>query len=179
MNPQYRRVASDENTGSSERVTTTHHSISNTTTSSSSSSSGTLVAGRSLQDRVADKAVALGWIVAALMVTYATNFYSVIFYSKEVNRTLIQLAFVGLGINSILTIYLTIYLPRVKKLQADFSAWNVYCPRVIPIMTLTGVLTALLLIRGTYPKWGFFAPLFLAIEAMGLLFSLHFFPWSC
>ena len=168
--PQYRRVSSSGNDegGTSLGVQ-----------SPRSSSPGGVVAGRSLQDRVADKLIAVGWVVAAALVAYWTNFFSVLFSDTEtVNRTLIHMAFSGFGINTVLTLYLTVYLPKVKVLPADASAWNVYCPRVIPIMTLTGVLTALLLIRGTWPKWGFFAPLFLGVGAMGFLFSLHFIPWS-
>ena len=174
--PQYRRVSSSDDDGGIHSPTRP------------GGVSGALVAGRSLQDRVADKCVALAWVVVALFVAHYTSFFTVLLGSPPpssstsneggmvVNRTLIHLAFCGLGLNTVLTFYLTVYLPKVKKLKADASAWSVYCPRVIPIMTLTGVIVALLLIRGTWPKWGFFAPLILGIEAMGFLFSLHFIP---
>lgn len=173
--PQYRRVASDDSNG-----------VQSPPRAGGGAASGNLVAGRSLQDRVADKLVAFGWVSAALGVACYTNFFSVLLSSSSssstgpvlVNRTLLNLAFMGLGINTVLMMYLTVYLPKVKQLQADPSAWAVYCPRVIPIMTVTGIVTAILLIRGTWPKWGFFAPLILGVEAMGMLFSLHFIPWS-
>ena len=174
--PQYRRVSSSDDDGDRGIHSPTRPG----------GVSGALVAGRSLQDRVADKFVALAWVVVALFVAHYTSFVTVLLGGSSsddegganpvVNRTLIHMAFCGLGLNTVLTFYLTVYLPKVKKLKADASAWSVYCPRVIPIMTLTGVMVALLLIRGTWPKWGFFAPLILGIEAMGFLFSLHFIP---
>ena len=106
---------------------------------------------------------------------YWTSFFSTLFYSEEANRTLLKGAFLCIGLNTVLTGYLLVYLPHVKKLR-DSSAWSVYCPRVIPIMILSGVICALLLIRGTWPVWGFFAPLVLGVEAMGFLFSTHFVP---
>jgi hypothetical protein len=116
------------------------------------------------------------WVLMAMVVAYWTSFFTVLLSSADANRFLLNIAFLCLATNTGLTAYLMIYLPHVKKLK-DSSAWSVYCPRVIPIMILLGVICALLLIRGTWPVWGFFAPLYLGIEAMGFLFSLHFVPW--
>ena len=184
--PQYRRVSSSPDVDDDDD----HHGIHSPTRSAGSSGGGVaggLVAGRSLPDRVTDKLVALVWVVLALLVAHYTDFITVILGMEDItnsnsdttttaNRTLIRLAFGGLGLNTILTLYLMVYLPKVKKLKADPDAWKVYCPRVIPIMTFTGVVVAVLLIRGTWPKWGFLAPLILGIEVMGFLFSLHFLP---
>jgi len=119
----------------------------------------------------------VAWVIAAVFTAYWTSFFSTILSSQDVNRVLLNLAFACLAVNTGLTLYLTVYLPKIKKLK-DASAWNVYCPKVIPIMVLTGVVCALLLIRGTWPVWGFFAPLILGVEAMGFLFSFHFLPWK-
>ena len=111
-----------------------------------------------------------------MLVSYWTSFYTVLLSSEVANRTLLKLAFLCLAINTVLSVYLMAYLPYVKKLK-DSSAWSVYCPKVVPTMIFLGVLCALFLIRGTWPVWGFFAPLYLGIEAMGFLFALHFVPW--
>ena len=70
-----------------------------------------------------------------------------------------------------------VYLPFVVKLK-DPEAWGIYCPKVIPSMIVSGIVGFILLIRGCWPVWGFLAPLILAIELMGFIFSLHLIPWT-
>lgn len=161
--PQYSRVASSEQDADN--------------VNSPRNSSGGYVAGRKMSDRVTDKIIAILWIVAAMLIGYWVDFITILFSSPKANRLLLNAAFLCLVIILGLIMYLTIYLPRKVGLT-DSSAWAVYCPRVIPIMSGTGVVAILLLIRGTWPVWGFFAPLILGVEFMGLLFSLHFIPWK-
>jgi hypothetical protein len=88
---------------------------------------------------------------------------------------LLAIAFLGVGINTALVLYLVVYLPKIKKLS-DSSAWSVYCPRVIPTMTGVGISTFLIFVRALWPVWGFLAPLIFGTQIMGLLFGLHFIP---
>jgi len=131
---------------------------------------------RSLSDRLTDKLIAVAWVVAAMITAYWTNFLGVILHSPHAHRGLLQIVALCWGINTVLCLYLTVYLPYVKGLS-DSSAWSVYCPRVIPVSTVLFVVATLLLIRATWPVWGCLTPLILGIEAMGLLFSLNFIPW--
>ena len=117
----------------------------------------------------------VAWVAFALVVSRWTSFYTTIWSSDKANRGLIRLAFLGLGVNTALFLYLSVYLPRVKGL-GNSSAWSVYCPRVIPSMATVGILTVLILIRATWPVWGFLAPLILGIQFMGALMFLHFIP---
>lgn len=117
-----------------------------------------------------------GWVTVAALVARWTNFVHVLLSSTEVNRTVLHLAVACLGTNVILLLYLIVYLPKVVKLT-DSSAWEVYCPNVIPCMGLFSALSAIFLIRATYPVWGFLAPLILGIEAMGALFATQLIPW--
>jgi hypothetical protein len=118
----------------------------------------------------------VGWITVALLVARWTNFFHTLFVSDRVNRPILYLAAVCLGINAVLLLYLMAYLPMIVKLT-DSSAWDVYCPRVVPTMCVVGVFCGIFLIRATWPVWGFLAPLILGVEAMGALFALHFVPW--
>lgn len=131
---------------------------------------------RSPADRMADKAIALAWVLVAWLVAKWTRFFHVLLADERANRPLLQVAALSFGINTVLLLYLTVYLPKIKGLT-DSSAWEVYCPRVVPTMTFVGVVTGLLLIRATWPVWGFLAPLVLGVEFLGLLFGLHFVPW--
>ena len=115
------------------------------------------------------------WVTLALVVSRWTSFYTTIWSSDKANRGLLRFAFVCLGVNTALFLYLSVYLPRVKGLS-NSSAWSVYCPRVIPSMVTIGILTVLIFIRATWPVWGFLAPLILGIQFMGALMLLHFIP---
>lgn len=117
----------------------------------------------------------VAWIVLALFVARWTGFLTTLWNGVTANRPLLRLGFLGLGINTALLIYLTVYLPRVKGL-VDSSAWSVYCPRVIPTMAGVAVGTILILIRATWPVWGFLSPLIWGAEFMGALMTLHFVP---
>ena len=62
---------------------------------------------------------------------------------------------------------------------ASVMEWNVYCPRVIPTMTVLGLTCGFSLIRGLWPVWGLLTPLILGLVAMACLMSLHFIPIPC
>jgi uncharacterized membrane-anchored protein YitT (DUF2179 family) len=127
-------------------------------------------------DRISDKLYAVGWMAVALLVARWTDFFHVLLSSDRINRPILYIAIAGLGINTVLSLYLIVYLPKIVKLT-DSSAWDVYCPRVVPTMCVVGVCCAIFLIRATWPVWGFLAPLLLGLQAMGALCALHFIPW--
>ena len=145
----------------------------------------------------------MAWLVLAILVSRWTGFFSIIWSSDKPNRTLLRFAAMGLGIITAQCLYLTLYLPKVKGL-VDSSAWSVYCPRVIPTMAVTGVISYLVFLRGKFfmvrfaiffsskidtaynatfllllacwPVWGFLGPLIFGTQFMGLIMSLHFVP---
>lgn len=174
--PSYHRVASNEsdhenadsNSSSDNSFPHHHRSASATTTTSQR---------RTLAERFSDKLIAAAWVAVAVVVAYFTSTWHVLTASDSpANHVLLQLTAVCVGINTVLFLYLLLYLPYIKGLT-DSSAWDVYCPRVIPTATAVGVLCGLLLIRATWPVWGFLSPLVLGIEGLGVLYSLHFVPW--
>lgn len=145
---------------------------------------------RSLSERISDKIYAMGWVLVAILVAHFTRFYPVVFLMhdstatydntaaplRQPNRALLLLVAICIGINTVLFLYLTVYLPKVKGLT-DSSAWPVYCPRVIPASTIFFVLSVVFLIRGCWPVWGFLTPLLVIIQMMGWLFATHLIPW--
>eukprot|EP00545_Synedropsis_sp_CCMP1620_P014585 CAMPEP_0119013368 /NCGR_PEP_ID=MMETSP1176-20130426/8413_1 /TAXON_ID=265551 /ORGANISM="Synedropsis recta cf, Strain CCMP1620" /LENGTH=149 /DNA_ID=CAMNT_0006966457 /DNA_START=98 /DNA_END=544 /DNA_ORIENTATION=- len=131
---------------------------------------------RPRSERFMDKIYAVIWITLALLVAKWTRFIPILTSDNRIVKPLLYSALVCLGINTVLLFYLCIYLPRIKGIT-DSSAWDVYCPRVVPTMATLGVLCALMLIRACWPVWGFLAPLILGVEAFGCLFALHFVPW--
>lgn len=48
------------------------------------------------------------------------------------HRTWFNLSLVFMGIFSMITAYLVVYLPYIARIHLE---WNVYCPRVIPAAT--------------------------------------------
>lgn len=118
----------------------------------------------------------VAWVATASIVIKLSNTPSVFLSDERVIRPLLHAALVLVGINTLLVLYLAIYLPKIKGIQ-DSSGWDVYCPRVVPSMTIFGAVAAILLIRCTWPVWGVLSPLILGAEALGALFALHFVPW--
>jgi hypothetical protein len=116
------------------------------------------------------------WISIALFTVDHTDTIHVILSSEEPIRPLLHIAITQITINTILLLYLGVYLPKIKGLK-DTEAWSVYCPRVIPFMTLNGLICIFTLIRSLWPVWGFLTPFILGVESLGLLFSTHFVPW--
>lgn len=154
-------------------------------TSVSSNNNTNTLPHRTTTERIMDKCYAAIWVVVASLVFHYTDSAHVYLLTNDstaenhqkptANVLLLQCVMIGLGINTVLFVYLLIYLPYVKGLR-DSTAWDVYCPRVIPCMTLIGLGIFILLIRATYPIWGFLAPIIIGIEAMGALFACHFIP---
>jgi hypothetical protein len=137
---------------------------------------------RTVLERGTDKAMAAVWVILAALVAHWTDSLRVFRLvpssattAATANPLLMQLVGVGFGINTVLVLYLIVYLPYVKGLN-DSSAWEVYCPRIIPTITVTSLVTGFLFLRATWSVWGFLAPLILGIEAMGCLFLTHFIP---
>jgi hypothetical protein len=74
-------------------------------------------------------------------VIYRTNFFRQVFESEDVNRLFLDLAFTGIGLNISVMIYMTIYLPYIAGIDTDLEQ---YCPKLIPVITLSGVLSFIL-----------------------------------
>lgn len=121
----------------------------------------------------------MGWVATAILVTWWTSFLHVILApDPRISLPYLYAFVVGVGINTVLFLYLKVYLHYVVGLpKTDSSVYDVWCPRVIPTITITGVLCTFFIIRATYPIWGLLSPLVLGIEVMGALHFLHFVPW--
>ena len=136
-------------------------------------SSGTST--RSRAERIEDKCIALGWVIVAILLARWTDFFGILWKDDRLNRGLLKVSFVGSLVVVAQFLYLTVYLPKVKGLS-DPSVWGVYCPKVLPTMCITGILSYFVLIRALWPLWGFMAPLISGTEIMGMLMALHFVP---
>ena len=125
------------------------------------------------------------WVVVAYAIIVYTKLFHTIMTDDRILRPILYVAATLLfAINGILIVYLTVYLPfkfptsNIHKVKASSPQfWEAYCPNVIPIMTVCGILGSFLLVRACYPVWGFLTPLILGVVALGLFFSLHFIPW--
>ena len=125
-------------------------------------------------DRIATKIQAMFWVGIAGLVAYHTDLPKTMVSGPDVARLWFNLAAVAFGINTMLAFYLIVWLPHVQKITLE---WNVYCPRVIPTMTVTALTCGFCLIKALWPVWGLLTPLILGLVFMGLLMSLHFIPF--
>ena len=113
---------------------------------------------------------------AAIAATAADNEYG---NQKQLrpNKVLLQIALVGFVIFIGIFLYLTVYLSKVKGLPSnDTSVWNIYCPRVLPIMGITFIMSYFILNRAIWPIFGFFSPLITGTQLMGAMMITQFIP---
>lgn len=145
------------------------------TTSGDTAEFSNVTSTRSRGERIEDKCIALGWVIVAVLLARWTGFFGILWRDERLNRSLLKVSVAGSLIVVTQFLYLTVYLPKVKGLS-DPSVWGVYCPKVVPTMCITGILSYFLLIRALWPLWGFMAPLISGTEIMGVLMALHFVP---
>ena len=125
-------------------------------------------------DRITAKLHALVWVVLSISIILYTNLLNVAYSDERVNRYSLNFAVVCFVANMGIVLYLTLYLPLVLKVTAP---WEIYCPHLIPISTVLGLLVVFLLVVAFYPIYGMLTPLIIGILLMGFLFSSHFLPW--
>ncbi|KAJ8606276.1 hypothetical protein CTAYLR_010319, partial [Chrysophaeum taylorii] len=149
-------------------------------------------------EHIATKIQALAWVAAGGFVMYQTDLPNVMMRDPNVNRVWFNIAAACFAMNCVLCFYLAVWLPYVQRIHIE---WSVYCPRVIPTMTIVGVMCSFSfdpasylpsessgveclvfffccrLIRGLWPVWGLLTPLILALTFMACIMSLHFIPW--
>ena len=126
-------------------------------------------------DRIMAKLHALVWVVFSIGIIWYTNLLNVAYSDERVNRYSLNFAVVCFVANMGIVLYLTLYLPLVLKVTD--VPWEIYCPHLIPISTILGLLVVFLLIIAFYPIYGMLTPLIMGIMLMGFLFSTHFLPW--
>ncbi len=219
MKKKYNRISNvDEPTTSSTDVNNSNINTNNnqpsnansaniTPSSSTLSTSSATPNNKSLGEKLSEKVHALILIALSYCTIQYTQTVPIILTSTDIVRSLLYVSIVFLCINTILLLYLSIYIPKIKGINVDninaqsyrkllsennhnveitnrmfapvsnSDLWNVYCPRVIPIMTLNGVLCGIFLMRCFWPVWGFLTPLILGIEFFGMLFVTQFIPW--
>jgi hypothetical protein len=70
-------------------------------------------------------------------ILYKTNFFRQVLENPDTNSVFMDISFTCLGINIALMIYLALYLPYIAGVEED---WEKYCPKVIPVMTFSGLI---------------------------------------
>ena len=82
-----------------------------------------------------------------------------------------DLSLLCLGLNMAIMIYVTLIMP-LKGLPADIEK----VPKLIPILTVSGLLLPIFLTLAIWPVWGFLSPLYIFILCFGFIFALTFLP---
>ena len=127
-----------------------------------------------LADRISTKLHALFWVISAFGVLYYTNFLKVALEDTRINRHALNLAIITFLINTIIALYLILYLPYIKK---DPSPWEIAAPRAIPTATFVGLVCIIASLSAFWPVYGFLTPFILASLFMGMIFASHFIPF--
>uniref|UniRef100_A0A7S1FXL3 Transmembrane protein n=1 Tax=Corethron hystrix TaxID=216773 RepID=A0A7S1FXL3_9STRA len=130
---------------------------------------------KSRAELIGNKIHAILWVAAGGYLGHRVDVVGLIVDpASSVSRNHLYLAAVCFGINSVLMFYLAIYLTHIRRIKAP---WEVYCPKVIPTMTVVGLFCAFFLMRAFWPCWGFLTPIIIFVLAMGALMVSHFVPF--
>eukprot|EP00622_Pseudochattonella_farcimen_P004096 FR739412.1.p1 GENE.FR739412.1~~FR739412.1.p1 ORF type:complete len:159 (+),score=18.25 FR739412.1:153-629(+) len=127
-------------------------------------------------DQISTKIQAAFWVGLAGFVMYLTDLPKTVFENPDIDRLYLNISIICLVINTCLTAYLIVWLPHVLKITLTYE---VYCPRVIPTMTVVGILFFFTTLKALWPVYGFLTPLIQLVMFMGFLFSTHFIPNCC
>lgn len=67
----------------------------------------------------------IGWIIGSALLIYKTNFFRQIWENPHKVMFFFDIAMIGVGVNIAFMLYMTVYLPYIKKISEDFET---YCP---------------------------------------------------
>ena len=103
---------------------------------------------KTIQEKISDKFYAVLFISLSYFTIRYTNTIDVVLTSTSTIRPLLNISITLMAINTILFLYLSIYIPKIKGINVEGSTnselWSIYCPRVIPIMTFNGIFCGIL-----------------------------------
>jgi len=128
-------------------------------------------------ERIQAKVHAFVWVALAVGSMYYVDFLNVAMNSDQVRRGCLNASVVCLTGNLCLIGYLVVYLPLFENIK-DHKMWDIHCPNVIPICTVLGLSTIVLLNISFWPVWGLLTPVLIFFMTMGFLLVGHFIP-SC
>jgi hypothetical protein len=113
------------------------------------------------------------WIAVACLVVYKTNFFRQVWENPKVNSFFRQVCLTCMGFILTCVTYTSTIAPcrlgREVDVETDF-------PKLIPAMTLAGVLVFITAIMALWPVWGLLTPIYMLILFFGYSFSLIFLP---
>ena len=123
---------------------------------------------------ISSKMHALFWVILSIMLIVYLDIWKVIMNDTRINRIALNLAVFTFAANIVICLYLTFWLPFVKKVTLP---WEIYCPRMIPTATALGLLCMASSIIAMWPVWGFLSPFIIFFLCLGIMMSTHFIPW--
>lgn len=70
---------------------------------------------------------------------YKTNFFRELWENPHRVMFFFDLSMLGLGINISVLLYMTVYIPMVKKIPLEQLDYEKECPKLIPLVTIVGI----------------------------------------
>ena len=130
-------------------------------------------ARRSAMDTVSNKLHALLWVLAAAAVVIFTDVPRITFTDERISQVWLIIALCASGMAAACALYLTVYLPYIARV---YAAWEVYCPNVVPMATLSSLAAFLAFSIAIWPVYGLLTVPLLSVLCVGGLMAFHFVP---
>ncbi|GMI54621.1 hypothetical protein ScalyP_jg4327 [Parmales sp. scaly parma] len=123
--------------------------------------------------KVSDKIHAAFWVGLGIFTIVQSSLIPTMLNDPTVHRLFFNLAVICFTINCVLLGYLAVYLPCMRVT----TPWDIYCPRVIPTVTIIFLVGGGCMMKALWPVYAFLTPVILSAVGMAGLFSLHFMPF--
>ncbi len=72
---------------------------------------------------------------------FKTNFFRELWENPHRVMFFFDLSMMGLGINITVLLYMTVYIPLVKKVPLEQLDYEKECPKLIPLVTIVGIVS--------------------------------------
>ena len=83
----------------------------------------------------------IGWVAVTVFLIYKLNFFRELWENPHRVMFFFDLSMIGLGINITIMIYMTVYLPYVKRIPLEQLEYERECPKLIPVVTIVGIVS--------------------------------------
>jgi hypothetical protein len=123
---------------------------------------------------VETKLSAIVSIGLAIAVIYFSNFFKIIFEHPGIDLSYLYLSIISYTASLCIIFYLSFYLPYFKKIHED--QWDSYCPNMIPITTICGILGVVFLISAIWDVYRWYSIPMVLIINWGMVMTAHFAP---
>ncbi|ORX78922.1 hypothetical protein BCR32DRAFT_294743 [Anaeromyces robustus] len=109
------------------------------------------------------------WITLTIVLLFFTDFGKLLINDKDnkLNKPFKYIAYISFSVFLCCIFYITIYLPKIKKVKVDYNDWQHNIKTPIQITTVSIILSYISSSIAFWPVYGFFSFIIILICCLG------------